>query len=311
MAVWLANDTYDHDDRTNVISVTTLMKSARQIILNARLIQSENLTDISTLLPSRLGTAIHDAIENAWIINYPSAMGALGYSRKVIDRVLINPEPKDLYEGCLPVYLEKRSEKKIGKWIVSGKFDMIFNGMISDNKSTGTFAFTTKSNDDKYVLQLSLYRWLNPELIHENTGVIQFIFKNWNKNLTFSNPNYPSLPILEYPLKLTPIVNIENWVQRKLALIEQYWDADEKDIPLCTDADVWRGATKWKYYGKENAKKASKNFDDPYSAQLHLNTKGKGFIKEVKATLTGCLYCKALHSCSQGKGYLADGSIKQ
>ena len=156
MAVFLANDSYDYDDRTNVISVTSLMKSVRQIVLGSRIKPSDNPIDISSLLASRLGTAIHDAIESAWVNNYKNSLAALGYPQKVIDRVQINPEPSELTNGSLPVYLEKRSEKQIGKWIVSGKFDMIFNGMVQDVKSTGTFTFTNKSNDLKYILQLSL-----------------------------------------------------------------------------------------------------------------------------------------------------------
>ena len=311
MAVFLANDSYDYDDRTNVISVTSLMKSVRQIVLGSRIKPSENPIDISSLLASRLGTAIHDAIESAWVNNYKNSLEALGYPQKVIDRVQINPEPSELTNSSLPVYLEKRSEKQIGKWIVSGKFDMIFNGMVQDVKSTGTFTFTNKSNDLKYILQLSLYRWLNPTLINNDHGAIQFLFKDWNKNLSFSNPKYPSLPVLEYPLPLTPIIEIEQYVTQKLADIEQYWEADESELPMCTDEDTWRGKPKFKYFGKEDAKRASKVFDDSYAAQIHLSEKGKGIVREVKATPTGCLYCSALNTCSQGQGYLADGSLQK
>ena len=311
MSVFLANDTYDHDDRTNVISVTSLMKSPRQIVLGSRIKPSDNPIDISTLLASRLGTAIHDSIESAWVNNYANCLEALGYPKKVIERVKINPEPNELNTGDLPVYLELRSEKEVGKWIVSGKFDMIFNGMVQDVKSTGTFTYTNKSNDHKYILQLSLYRWLNQTLINNDYGAIQFLFKDWNKNLARNNPKYPSLPVLEYSLPLKSVAETELYVSNKIIAIEKYWDADEADIPQCTDEDTWRGESKYKYYGKEDAKRASKNFDDMYAAQIHLSEKGKGIIREVKASPTGCLYCSALNSCSQGQSYLADGSLQK
>ena len=158
---------------------------------------------------------------------------------------------------------------------------------------------------------MSLYRWLNPTLINNDHGAIQFLFKDWNKNLSFSNPKYPSLPVLEYPLPLTPIIEIEQYVTQKLADIEQYWEADESELPMCTDEDTWRGKSKFKYFGKEDAKRASKVFDDSYAAQIHLSEKGKGIVREVKATPTGCLYCSALNTCSQGQGYLADGSLQK
>ena len=65
IAAWLAHDTYDREAAG--ISATTLMKPTRQIILSKRLPPGEGITDISGMIKSRIGTAIHDAIERAWI----------------------------------------------------------------------------------------------------------------------------------------------------------------------------------------------------------------------------------------------------
>ena len=42
-----------------------------------------------------------------------------------------DPDPDDVN-----VYLERRSEKAVGSWIVSGQFDMVYDGMVMDIKSS-------------------------------------------------------------------------------------------------------------------------------------------------------------------------------
>ncbi len=68
LAMWLATDTYDHCDDPMQISATTLLKPVKVIVLSRRLAKSgvTKEADLSTMVPSRLGTAIHDAIERAW-----------------------------------------------------------------------------------------------------------------------------------------------------------------------------------------------------------------------------------------------------
>ena len=41
LAVWLTHDTYDHDDRANHISATSLIKHLRQLILGLREIKDD------------------------------------------------------------------------------------------------------------------------------------------------------------------------------------------------------------------------------------------------------------------------------
>ena len=65
IAVWLATD--DYSKREGSISVTTLMKPVRQIVLSARAAQVGRDMDVSVFTASRMGTAIHDSIEKAWL----------------------------------------------------------------------------------------------------------------------------------------------------------------------------------------------------------------------------------------------------
>ena len=65
IAVWLAHDTYDREAAG--LSATTLMRPTRQVILAKRVPPGEGIVDVSGMIKSRIGTAIHDAIEGAWV----------------------------------------------------------------------------------------------------------------------------------------------------------------------------------------------------------------------------------------------------
>ena len=312
MSVWLARDEYQYDPRTNVISVTSLLKSTRQIVLGARTLPTESnmLEDVSNRLASRIGTSLHNSIELSWTENYAQALTDLGYPKRVIERVQINPEPEDLTEDSLPLYFEKRSEKQVGKWIISGQFDIIYGGQVQDVKSTSVFTYINRTNDLKYSQQGSLYRWLNPELITEDDMAIQFIFKDWNKNMVNNDPRYPKLPVLEHKVPLMSVEQTNIFVINKISEVDKYMGALESEIPYCTDEELWRRETQYKYYSKPDAKRASKNFTSAADAQMHLANKGTGEIREVKSQPTACLYCAAASNCSQYKGFIQSGELK-
>lgn len=312
LAVWLARDEYDHDDRPNVISATSLLKSVRQIVLSTRVVPTAgNLEDISNRLASRIGTALHNSVEHAWTENYGRALSDLGYPQHAIDRVVINPT--SVQKNDIPVYFEQRSEKKIGKWIVSGQFDLVFDGAVNDVKSTSVYTWINKTNDEKYKKQLSIYRWLNPEIITKPHGAIQFIFKDWNKNMAMGkDKRYPKLPVMEYKLELDLPSTTEMWVTQKLNQIDEYLQVPEPELPLCTPEDLWQSEPQFKYYSSPSAKRATKVFDNMAEARRYLmvQKKGIGLVKEVYGEPTACKFCPCAGICSQYKGFVQQGLIK-
>lgn len=200
IAVWLAHDTYDRAEAG--LSATSLLKPVRQVILSQRIPEGEGITDVSGLIKSRIGTAIHDAIERAWISDrLDNTLKSLGASDKTVSRVKINPES---VEGpCYPIYLELRTSKDILGVKVTGKFDFIDNGKLIDFKTTSTFAYTSGNKDEDYIMQGSIYRWLNPDIITDEFMDICFIFTDWQKNRYMSDPrNYPSSQIISRSFKL-------------------------------------------------------------------------------------------------------------
>lgn len=311
MAVFLASDYYDHNDDPQTISVTTLLKPLRQIVLTSRVPVTESASELMGMVQNRMGAAIHDGIERAWTTNHQAAMKALGYPQKLIDRVLINPKPEDLYDGCIPVYLEQRHTKKIGKWIITGQFDFVGDGALEDFKSTSTFTAKHSVNDVKHAWQGSMYRWLVPHIITKDEMAIQFIFTDWSAARARTEAGYPANRILQRKFPLKSLVETQAFIERKLALIDQYWDAPEDQIPHCDDEDLWRSDPVFKYYKNPAATgKSTKNFDLKQDAMLRYIQDGSvGLVKEFPGRVMACNYCPAFPVCSQKDALIAQGDL--
>lgn len=309
LAVFLATDNYDHDP--NTISATALIKPLRQIVLSARVPENVSPADLVNMVPSRMGSAIHDAIERSWKDNYHIALDNLGYPKRVIEKIRINPKPEELTDGLIPIYLEQRAHKQVGKFTISGKYDFIGDGRVEDFKSTSTYTAMNNTNDEKYIWQGSIYRWLNPTIITRDEMAIQFIFTDWSKSKASQDPKYPQQRIQQRLLPLKSIQETDAFIKRKLGQIEQYWDAPEDEIPLCTDADLWRSEPVFKYYkNPSNTKRSTKNFDNRHDAQLRFIEDGSvGKVVEQPGQVTACKYCPAFAVCSQKDALVASGDL--
>lgn len=312
LAVFLATDHYDHNKDEYTISATTIIKPVRQIVLAARVPEADAFTPLADVMSSRIGTAIHNGIEQAWLTNYKEAMAAIGIPARAIKCVKVNPTKEEAKDpDVIPVYMEQRLSRKVGKWTVTGKFDFVGQGRLEDFKTTTSYVVMKKINDAKFAKQGSIYRWLDPELITNPNMAIQFIILDWAKQEAVRNPEYPQQRFLERILPLAPVQETDHAVRTKLADIEKYWDASEEDIPLCDDETLQRTEPVYKYYasGDTTAAKSSKNFDSKQEAYIWLSEKGKGAIKEVPGQVTGCRFCNAFPVCTQKDALIASGEL--
>jgi hypothetical protein len=308
VAVWLAHDTYDHDERENLISATSLLKPIRQIVLSKRVDRGVNVPDIASLIPSRTGTAVHDGLETAWVTSYKEGLSNLGIPQRVINKVKVNPKFEELTEDTIPVYLELRSEKEVDGFIISGKFDFVGEGRVEDLKNTSVYTYINKTNDDKYIMQGSIYRWLNPDIITRDEMAIQFIFKDWQATRT-KEPKYPNASTLEYRLPLKSVIATETFIRNKLTQIKKYENANEADIPECTNEDLWRKADTWKYYKNPlKMTRSTKNFDNQMAADMEASLKG-GIVVKKGGDVTACKYCDAFPVCKQKDRLIATGEL--
>lgn len=284
-----------------------MLKSVRQIVLGSRVTPQQSSTDVSDLLASSIGTAIHDSIETAWVKNHKRALLSLGYPEHVVNQVKVNPSEPD--ENELNVFFEKRTEKQVGQWIVSGKFDLVFNGEVHDFKSTKVWTYQTGASDEKHKEQLSYYRWLNPDLITMDKGVIHFILTDWSKVQSFGK-GYPIHPVPSRDHILLEPSEVESRVRQKLSDISLNWQKSEPELPKCSKEELWQGEPEYKYYANPSSKRATKVFNNPQEAKNYQLSKGKGYIKTVEAEPKACSYCSARLICSQYDGFVVSGLIK-
>lgn len=312
IATWLAHDTYDREAAG--LSATSLMRPTRQLILAKRVPPGEGIVDISGLIKSSIGSAVHDAIEQAWLSNMlPTTLSSLGISDKVIKRILVNPTSLPDGKPVIPVYLEKRSSREVLGVKITGKFDFIADGRVHDFKTTSTFAYTSSNKDDDYILQGSIYRWLNPDIITDDIMSIIFIFNDWNKNRYMSDRDkYPPSQITTKDYVLLPEASVRSFVENKVNELLKYADAKEVDLPLCTDKELWRKDDTFKYYkNPASVGRSTKNFEVYGEAMQRFVEDGSvGRIDTAKGGVQACLYCPAFNMCTQKDALIEAGELK-
>jgi hypothetical protein len=308
LAVWLLHDEYDYINEPNYISATSLLKSIRQLVLSRRVDQVDRELDISAFLASRMGTAIHDSIEKAWSLSSQRAMKALGYPEEVYSNVIVNPTPEQLAENpaIIPIWMEQRAFRTIEvngvSYKIGGKFDQVIDGRLFDAKSTSVYAYLLGRKDEDYAWQGGIYRWLNPELITDEHIYIQFIFTDWQKARARGDADYPQAKALEYPVAMPSIEDTDRFITEKLSQLQKYWDAPDENIPYCTDKELWRGETVYKYYSDPNKTtgRSTKNFDDKSDAHAFMASKsGKGIVIAIPGEVRACEFCPAFNACKQ------------
>lgn len=315
LAVFLITDNYDHEQAG--ISATGLLKPTRQTVLSKRVPEQDQITDISGNIASALGTAVHDAIEKAWLDgNIAEKMMELGYPERVANKVRVNPDRDEALADrkMIPVFMEQRLYREIDGVTISGKFDMLINGQLEDFKNTSTFTYMNETKAWDYSMQGSIYRWLDPELITEPTVAISYNFTDWQAFQARANPKYPKSRMLQKHYPLLPLQDTEDFIRGKLAELKKYMDAPEEEIPYCSDKELWRSEPKFKYYRNPDlaAKggRSTKNFDNLAEAQERHQKDGSiGTIVTVPGQVKACLYCPAFDLCSQKDALIRDGSL--
>lgn len=310
LAVWLLNDEYDYQNDENYISATRLMRPLRHLVLPHRIPPAERqMPDVQDFIASALGKSLHDSIEKAWTTGYRKALKMLGYTDDIIDHVRINPtEPE---EGTIPIYIEQRQKRTVVvngvAYIIGGKFDMVMEGQVMDNKSTTVYTWVYGGKDEDYRLQGSIYRWLNPDKITEDTIRINFIFTDWKKADARSNPNYPQSRVAHKDVPLLSVEETEAWIIWKLTQVQKHMKTPEAQLPECTDEELWRSDPAYKYYSDptKTSGRSTKNFDSLAEANQFwkVDKGGKGIVITVPGEVKRCGYCESFDICTQKDRY--------
>lgn len=310
LAVWLVDDNYDYNDAENYISATALMKPLRQIVLPRRIEQGQRQApDVTDFIARAMGHSLHDSIEKAWVKNHVKNLLKLGYPESAINRIMINPEKDALLPDTIAVYIEQRAIRNYKGYNIGGKFDMVADGVVNDNKSTSAFTWLHGTRDDEHALQGSLYRWLNPDKITEDYIRINYIFTDWQKMAAKTNPAYPQCRVMHKDIPLLSIEKTEAWIDWKLNQINKYSNVPESQVPECTDDELWRSDPKYKYYSNplKTDGRSTKNFDSITEAKMFMAEKGGvGIVKTIPGEPKRCGYCDAFDVCTQKDRYFAN-----
>lgn len=313
LAVWLADDDYDYDDDPNTISATTLLKPIKAIVLGIQNKELDQIGDVTALIASRMGTALHTAIESTWRKEkkVKSLMKMLGYPAEIVDCVKVNPRPEDIDDKTIPVYMEQRFKKQVGKYKISGKFDFVLNGALEDFKSTGVYNYISGSNKEKYMQQGSIYRWLAPQIITEDFMTIQYLFTDWSKLQSIREKEYPNKRLMPQKLELMSIAQTQAFIENIVRKVESLESQPEELLPACSDEELWKSPDVYKYYKNPNATRATKNYKNMAEAQEHLARDGHvGIVKTFPGEVKRCRYCNVVGICKQAQGYIQSGVLQ-
>lgn len=281
IAIWLATNNYEYDTDDRVISATSLLKPLKAIHLARKYRENQKEVDVSDLSNLVMGSSIHAGIEEALEpSNIKKVAELLGYNPdKVLDNLVV----------------EKRTKKEINGYVISGQFDMVYKGTVCDIKSTSTWKYILGDGDD-YVKQMSIYKWLNPELITSNSGWIFYIFTDWSKAESRRKSDYPQdrIQSKEYMLDNS----IEDYINKKTLALRALESVEDDKLPDCTPEERWEKKSVWKYYKGTSRDRSTKNYDNPKEAYDAV-AKGGGTVVEVKGESTGCKYCSVQNLCKQ------------
>lgn len=309
VAVFLASNSYDFTPKEKSLSATDFNRSIRQIILRERMKVMTDMggepVDIMSLVKSKNGTAIHDAIEKTWKDDNvrKRALKNLGYPDAVIDRIVINPNPETVTPEQIPVYMEIRKEIEIDGWTISGKFDFVADDGLTDFKSTSTFTYEKQTNVDKYKVQGSIYKLIHSDIIKKDYLTIMYWFTDWSKNKALGSAKYPQSPVLPQKIDLMSHEETKAYIRGFIRNIEQHKETPEEELPYCTQEELWQDDPVFKYYRDPNKRtKATKNFDSFYEAQkLFIADGSRGLVVTVPGKAKACAYCPVASICSQRK----------
>lgn len=320
LAVWLLHDEYQGAQHEKQLSATTLLKSVKANVLIRKAKQENKFKDVEMDLmeraSSRMGSALHQDFENAWTSDrLPLYLKQLGYDDDTIQNVVINPQPHQLTTNALPVYLEQRIIKPVDHpalvgYEISGQFDLVIDGTLGDLKSTSTYTYINDTNRESYILQGSIYRWLNPDIITNDEMVIYFYFTDHMAHRATENNDYPPHKVAYRTYPLMSLEATEQWILDRLTAIEKGMNASQDQLPFCTPAELWQSPPMHKYYKNPSSKRATKRSENLNELMVLKQRDGNvGIIKTFPAEVRRCKYCLARPFCHQATMLEDDGLL--
>ena len=274
--------------RVGKLSTTTLIGPLRKAIYGMLQPESTEPQEISTLLASAKGTAMHQGMTNAL-----TAYGS-GY------------------------VCEQRIETEVDGWKISGEFDILTpDKQIKDLKFVSNYNLKKLQEDMlilqpgmsleemyeqtptyfKYQAQLSVYYYLlnDPEV--KPYASILFMLNNGSDMGKFKVDSEVTFPL--WPREAT-----QEFIENRVAIIKQH--LADGTLPLCSDAERGYSPAEYKLQrvsptnGQLTTVRGSK-FDNYTKFREFVVAKGKlGDVEQItEAKYTLCNYCNYSSICTQ------------
>lgn len=283
---WLVNDDYDYNTDPLTLSCTTLMKPVRAYWLTFR--HGDDLEiDVSDLVASRLGRAIHNSLEQ---IQTPGVQKETRVTRQVeMDGVT---------------------------YTIRGTYDLLVNEggkwTLRDIKTTSVWSYIYGGKDEDYKKQLSIYRWLlQGTQPVEPVAFIDFFFTDWSSTKAKMEEGYPQQRIMAgYKIELMSLEETESYIKERLLAFFAHKDKLDSDLPLCTKEELWASADSFAVM-KPGAQRATKVCESNDEALVYIRDKSvkNGYVEFRQGKVKRCKYCSAAPFCSQYKSLQKAGLI--
>lgn len=259
------------------LSATQLLNSPKIVALTKKF-EEEIEQDVSDMVWSIFGTAIHGVLEHGKDDNH---------------------------------IVEERLHAEIGGWKISGAVDLqIVTGentvSIRDYKTTSAWAVMNEKIE--WEQQLNIYAWLveaNKRVVVDSLGIVAII-RDWSRREAAKNEDYPQSPVKELPIKLWSYEDRQNFIEDRLVAhseAEFALDADE-DLPDCTPEEMWEKPSVWAVRKVGNVRaKSLHNTEEEANAALE--AAGKGFEIEYRpGERTRCAnFCPVSNWCQQWRAF--------
>lgn len=259
------------------LSATQLLNSPKIVALTKKF-EDEIEQDVSDMVWSIFGTAIHGVLEHGKDDNH---------------------------------IVEERLHAEIGGWKISGAVDLqIVTGentvSIRDYKTTSAWAVMNEKIE--WEQQLNIYAWLveaNKRVVVDSLGIVAII-RDWSRREAAKNEDYPQSPVKELPIKLWSYEDRQNFIEDRLVAhseAEFALDADE-DLPDCTPEEMWEKPSVWAVRKVGNIRaKSLHNTEEEANAALE--AAGKGFEIEYRpGERTRCAnFCPVSNWCQQWRTF--------
>ena len=258
------------------VSATELLNSPRIVQLKKKY-DDQITTDVSDMIWSIIGTAIHGVLEHGKDHNH---------------------------------IVEQRLHSILDGWHISGAIDLqivrIDGIEINDYKNVGVWSVMNEKKE--WEEQLNIYAWL-VEIVKKapvNKLAIIAIIRDWNRRDATTRQGYPQCQVVTIPVNLWSMEEREQFIRNRIHMQSEGLFAMETNdvLPLCTPAEMWEKPTTYAVK-KEGAARAKSVHAEKEEAEEALEKAGKGFSIEVReGDRTRCSsFCPVSEFCDQYKAY--------